>query len=318
MFKRITTETVKEGGIIGTPHPFSEPEAPSWIFPLIGLSLVPIVFWTAASFFNKKWVPVVAGVIALAVGILCVKPMGRSLDALMAAITLPTAAFLILDRRNIKWIAWEYIVITLISLTGGLAIAGLLNSLPYYIHAKQFMGVKFAHFFPIVLIGAYFFHQFGLVRKSLKSPLEWGKALLALVVLGALAFMIARTGNDNPAAVSDTEIKIRNLLDAILFVRPRTKEFLIGHPFLIIGIGMLISLRKGEPNFQNWKGWITLFLMLGAIGETSIVNTMCHIHTPLTISLARIGVGFIAGGILGGAAWVVLKRVSGRFRTAEG
>ncbi|HEY3783375.1 MAG TPA: DUF5693 family protein [Fimbriimonadaceae bacterium] len=318
LIKLISTETVKEGGIIGTPHPFTEPGVPSWVFPLTGLSLVPIVIWTAAGFFKQRWVLILAGLIALAIAAFCIRPMGRSLDALLAAVTLPTAAFLILDRRNIRWIAWEYLVITLISLTGGLAIAGLLNSLPYYIHAKQFMGVKFAHFFPIVLIGAYFFHQFGLVRKSLKSPLEWGKALLAFVVLGALAFMIARTGNDNPAAVSDTEIKLRNLLDAILFVRPRTKEFLIGHPFLIVGIGMLISLKRGDPKFQNWKGWITLCLMLGAIGETSIVNTMCHIHTPLTISLARIGVGFIAGGILGLAAWVVLSKVSGRFRTAEG
>ncbi len=146
----------------------------------------------------------------------------------------------------------------------------------------------------------------------------WGKALLGLLVVLGLVFMIERTGNDNPAAVSDTELKLRAFLDAILFVRPRTKEFLIGHPALIVGIGMLIKMRKGDPRFQDLAGWITLCLMLGAIGQTSIVNTMCHIHTPLTISLARIGVGLVAGGIIGGVAWWLVVRLTNKMRPVQG
>jgi len=313
---QVKDETEKEGGVIGVPHPFSEPGTPAILYPLIGLSLVPLVMWTVFALLPRRWLAVLAGLCALGLGALCYKATGpgRQLDALLAALVLPTLAFIVIDRREGKRWLWEYVVITLISLTGGLVIAGLLNGLVFFVYAKQFLGVKFAHFFPIAVVGAYFFHRFGIVRKSLSSPLDWGKAVLAVVVMGALVFMIARTGNDNPAAVSDTEIKIRNFLDAILFVRPRTKEFLVGHPFLIIGLGMLISVRRGEPKFQKFKGWITLFLMLGAIGQTSIVNTMCHIHTPLTISLARIGVGWLAGGILGFAVWWILSRLSDRLR----
>jgi hypothetical protein len=189
---------------------------------------------------------------------------------------------------------------------GGLSIAGLLNTLPYYIRASQFEGVKVAVFVPIVLVAIYYFVRIGGMKEALKSPVTWGASLLALVILAALAFMNSRTGNDNPAGVSGFELKMRFLLDQVLFVRPRTKEFMIGHPLLILGIGML-SMYKRKPN-ATLGLWTTLALAGGAIGQTSIVNTMCHIHTPVTLSLARIGVGIVAGVIIGFIVWTVAKR----------
>lgn len=317
---KVGKETIRQGGVIGDPHPFEESQVPRPLFPLLGLSIVPVAIWSLAQFLRRKAWLIVAAILFAGLGAACWLPHARPFMALFAAIVYPTAAFLVLDRRAVGRAKWpvEYLFTTLISFVGGLAVAGLLNSLAYFIHAQQFMGVKFAHFAPIALVGAYFYYRFGLLRKSLSEPVEWGRAFLALVVLGALAFMISRTGNDNPAGVSGVELKARNLLDVILFVRPRTKEFLIGHPFLILGIGMMLRSRNNRLPYVNWNGWITLFIMLGAIGQTSIVNTMCHIHTPLTISLARLGVGFIAGGIIGAAVWVLVDRSFRRFVTAEG
>jgi hypothetical protein len=48
-------------------------------------------------------------------------------------------------------------------------------------------------------------------------------------------------------------------------------------------------------------------LLIGAIGQTSIVNTLCHLHTPVEVSLIRILIGLILGGILGSAAWALLN-----------
>jgi hypothetical protein len=127
-----------------------------------------------------------------------------------------------------------------------------------------------------------------------------------LVILGALMFMSSRTGNDNPAGVSDLELKMRFLLDRILVVRPRTKEFLIGHPLLIVGIGLLAA-HRAKPN-PKLAILTALALAGGAIGQTDIVNTLCHIHTPILLSLTRIGVGVVAGCIIGLAVWVVAKR----------
>jgi hypothetical protein len=305
--EKVKTETENQGSVVGDPHPFTEPGVPSVLFLAIALSVLPVALWTASAFIKSRGWLIFLGVIFTAVAAACYKPVGHPYMALLAALVFPTAAFLVLDGRKGKSWPVEYLVITLVSLTGGLAVAGLINGLPYYVHAQQFMGVKFAHFFPIVLIGAYFFYRFGLVKKSLSSPVEWGKALLALVILGGLGFMLARTGNDNPAAVSGVELKLRYLLDVILFVRPRTKEFLIGHPFLIVGIAALIYFRN-HPQADKWKGWIALLLMLGAVGQTSIVNTMCHIHTPMVLSLARIGVGWVAGGIIGAVVWGVVRK----------
>ena len=64
----------------------------------------------------------------------------------------------------------------------------------------------------------------------------WSQAGLAILILALFAFMISRTGNDNPAGVSSVELAFRSLLEKILIVRPRTKEFLIGHPAMIVAI----------------------------------------------------------------------------------
>ena len=60
--------------------------------------------------------------------------------------------------------------------------------------------------------------------------------------------------------------------------------------------------------FATVQCWIFVG-RLAAIGQTSVVNTMCHLHTPITLSLARIGVGWILGCILGWIVWGVLSRV---------
>ena len=38
--------------------------------------------------------------------------------------------------------------------------------------------------------------------------------------------------------------------------------------------------------------------VLGSIGATSVINTMCHLHTPLEVGLTRIAIGVVVGGIL--------------------
>ena len=96
-------------------------------------------------------------------------------------------------------------------------------------------------------------------------------------------------------------------MDTLLFVRPRTKEFLLGHPLLIVGIALWIRARAADAP-PTWKGWAAVALAVGAIGQTSVVNTLCHLHTPIALSMARLGVGWVAGGILGFLLWAVVGR----------
>ncbi len=67
--------------------------------------------------------------------------------------------------------------------------------------------------------------------------------MVGIVALVALALFVARSGNDPGVGVSATELKVRSLLDKYLLVRPRTKEFLLGHPALLLGLACSASGR---------------------------------------------------------------------------
>jgi hypothetical protein len=302
---------VESGGYsMAKPHPYGKPEIPRWLFVLIGLVVAPVIWWTATVFVQNTGIRIVGAALLALLVLGCYVKNGREYMALFAAIALPLASFITLDARKPKRWPLEILIVSAISLVGGLVVAGLLNDLPYYVRADQFSGVKLAHFLPIGLVGLYYFRRFTNVGEALNTPVKWLQAATAIFILAALAFMFTRTGNDNPAGVSGFELKIRDLLDTILVVRPRTKEFMIGHPALVVGIGLL-SLAYWRSRMTG-KGWIPLLMMIAAIGQTSIVNTMCHLHTPVVLSLTRIGVGLLAGGILGGILWAIVMRFQPR------
>ena len=48
-------------------------------------------------------------------------------------------------------------------------------------------------------------------------------------------------------------------------------------------------------------------LMLGAIGQTSVVNTLCHLHIPVALSLGRVIEGLVLGCIIGFGIWVAME-----------
>ncbi|HLK16106.1 MAG TPA: DUF5693 family protein, partial [Fimbriimonadaceae bacterium] len=273
----------------------------------IALSLAPIAWW-AGSVLHRSlgWAGLV---VALLTGAAAFSPHFRQWAALLGAITFPVAAYFVLDALKSRSVGTAYISTTLISLTGGLFVAGLLSALPYYIRAFEFPGVKLAVFLPIIVVACYFVWRLTDARGTLNSPIRWGIALMTLVVLGAMGFMLLRTGNDNPAAVSSWELKFRDVLDAVLFVRPRTKTFLIGFPLLYIGVAMLMRYRAAETGgLPKLGGWTALLLAGGAIGQTDVVNTLCHIHTPIALSLERIGVAFVVGTLIGYVGWRIILR----------
>lgn len=300
---RIVKEVEKQGGEIGAAKPFETYRVPSALFALVGLSLAPGIWFSVAYFVKNPRVRWVGAALIALLGAACYAHQARPVMAFLASVAFPILAFQLLQERKLRSWPVEYFLVSFVSFVGGLGIAGLLNGLPYLVRAEQFEGVKVAVFLPIAVIAAMSYSNLADLKGALKSPIFWSQAGLTLALLGALAFMISRTGNDNPAGVSGIELKFRYLLDTLLFVRPRTKEFMIGHPFLIVGLCMLARLRAGGPLPKGFAGWAALALAVGAVGQTDIVNTMCHFHTPVALSLARIGVGLVAGGILGMVLW---------------
>lgn len=308
----VNREVTREGYTLGTPHPFVDSGVPSPVFLAIALMMTPALFWLGSRFVISSAGQLIGGLaLALLVGA-CVKSDGRQIAALVAAISFPLLAFVCLEhwsRSSKPNVALLFLQVSAVSVVGGLAVAGLLNGLPFFVKGDAFMGVKIAHFLPMALIGAYFFTRLTDAKAGLSSPILWSQVGISMIILVAFVFMASRTGNDGPAGVSGIEIAFRSLLEQIMVVRPRTKEFLIGHPVMIIAIGLLVRHRMSG---MNKGGWIALLLIVGAIGQTSMVNTMCHLHTPLTVSLIRIGVGLVLGGIIGAVSWAIIGRMPAR------
>ncbi len=88
---------------------------------------------------------------------------------------------------------------------------------------------------------------------------------------------------ENVVQISTPESFIRLLLEKTFGIRPRFKEFLIGHPILILGLAF--NLR--------------IFIILGLVGQTSLINTFLHAHTPFYICLFRTFYGLIIGFFIG-------------------
>jgi len=112
-----------------------------------------------------------------------------------------------------------------------------------------------------------------------------------LFVLAVAGIYILRTGNFG-LPVMELEIKLREALERLLLVRPRLKEFLIGHPALVL---LLAS---------NHKQLRPILLSIAVIGQLSLVNTFTHIHTPVLLSLLRSIYGLVFGFAIG---WLILR-----------
>lgn len=190
------------------------------------------------------------------------------------------------SREALRALAGASAVTTL----GVIAVAGLLASLPFMLKINQFLGIKAAHALPIVLIaivvvtglprpGRPWREERERIRRRVSDffsqPLAVGALILGVVAIAALSFALARTGNEPGIGVSGVELRLRALLDSILPVRPRTKEFLIGHPAFVLALALW---------YRGKRKWVAPLLLVGVVGQVSLLNTFCHIHTPLRLS----------------------------------
>ena len=197
---------------------------------------------------------------------------------------------------------------SLISFAGAMILSALLTDTAYMLKLDNFTGVKIAHVIPLVLVPVILWlHEqewYALLTGTAKSNVRFWHLAAGLVLLAGLAIYILRTGNESLGTVSGIEMQFRQYLDRILGIRPRTKEFLIGHPM------MLILLYFGY-RFRMFP-----VLVAGAIGQISLINTYAHLHTPVLISWVRSAHGLWIGILLGCAAILILLRLLHGFGVA--
>ena len=134
-------------------------------------------------------------------------------------------------------------------------------------------------------------------KKLFNAAVTYKWVAAFVVIAGLLLIYLLRTGNDT-TTVSEYERLFRAMLDNVLFVRPRTKEFLFGHPLLLLAFYWGYQRDEMLP-----------VLALGAIGQISLVNTFAHIHTPVLTSLLRTINGLVLGIVIGVALILVVNLV---------
>ena len=312
----VAKATARDGLRLGVPQASHEPGLPRHFALLIGLAIAPTVWFAAAGFVEDRRVRRAGAFLLAVLAVGCLTKVGTQLMALLAAAAAPVAAFEILDAvaPRLKGpegarILQAFVLVSAVSLVGGLVVAGMLNGLLYYVKADEFKGIKVAVFLPVFGIGWYAFTRLTDWRGNLRNPITWGAVILAAFLAGALAFMLARTGNDGGVGASGSEMALRGLLDRYAYVRPRTKEFLVGHPVMVVALGLYLRHRRAARPSRAMGGWVALLLLLGAVGQTSVVNTLCHLHIPVSLSLARIAIGLFLGAVFGFVAWSVVASV---------
>lgn len=328
---RLAQDTVKAGFGLSEPSTFGRvwPDSLQGRLPVAAIGLG---VGAAALLLLAGIVPVsrsLQALLTLGAGIVCAllvlsgKNIGLQLVALLAAVVFPALGFILFPQplgafedhthavvRNrsqaIIPAVVEFAAISAVTLIGALMVAGLLSELPFMLKTSSFAGIKAATVLPLLLVG--FVYLTGMTgeypswqeeRKAVTARLQrffsepllvWHTVamLAALVIIG---LMVARSGNDSGIGVSETELRFRALLDRYLGARPRTKEFAMGHPALLLGLAM--------ATIPRWRRWAFPLVLLGIIGQVGMLNSFCHLHTTLKLTVLRTVHGLWIGGLIG-------------------
>lgn len=192
-------------------------------------------------------------------------------------------------QPGVLWALAGFALITAFSLSGALCEAALLSDPAFAARLEVMRGVKVVLLVPWILGAALLVGRKEWVRLS-KTPVLWWQAALCVGLVGAALVLVARSGNTGLFQRMLGEQNWRQGLENFFGVRPRTKEFLIGHPLLFLGL-----FFQGKGNTRAAAG----FMALGLIGQISLINTFSHAHTPLDLSLARTGWGLLLGLVIG-------------------
>ena len=321
----VRSELEAEGLNVGNPELLPEFSIPLPALILLGAGVIAAGAWlfalAAEPFFRKrKWripylILIVLALAAWAAGLIIMPVFARKLFAFACAIVYPSLGIILIlqDKGIAPLTRWReargqpprlagcglallgatatLVVMSALTMVGAVIMSALLAEPIFMLKLNGFVGVKAAHIVPLALVPLILWLReedwFGLLSGTVKKSVMFWQLGICLIMLAALAVYIMRTGNDSPETVFSIELTMRQMLQDFLGVRPRTSEFLIGHPL------MLVLLYFG------YKFSMFPVLMVGIMGQVSLMNTYAHIHTPLLVSLQRSGNGLWLGMLLG-------------------
>ncbi len=313
MVKRIADELRAHGYRLGRATPIPLYHGDNRVLVGVAALSVPAVFalLLLALGWYRRWIVFAAYALTIllyGVGLALHHDLfARSILALAGALLFETAALLALAPaftdppqaklraqllHSVRWTS----IATGVALLGALVVVGLMSSPLAMEEIEQFRGVKLVLGLPplIALLLYLFSGKFSAgsmrARDLLVAQLRSYQLLLGLAIVAAGALMVMRSGNESDIAPSHAELVLRHVLESVLSVRPRFKEFLVGYPAM-----MLVPALT--PAHRRLAGW--LLALCAGVGIGDIVDTFSHLHTPLLVSTLRVFNGLWIGIVIG-------------------
>jgi len=195
-------------------------------------------------------------------------------------------------------------VVSIVSVLGAVVMAALLSEWDFMMEVREFLGVKLAHVVPVIVLGLLLAaadvapgELWRRLRGWLRQPLLLEYGIAIILIATAVVFALGRTGNSGLPLLGGLELKSRVVLERVLIARPRTKEYLVGDPFMVLAFALAAAgLRR----------WVLPAAVIGAIGQVGLVNSFSHIHTPLVYAFMRTLYALVIGSALGGVLVALL------------
>ena len=292
--KRLTALLREDGFEMGIPEAAPDFKVPRGISALILLGPLALALlalghtWQLGLPLNLLLLLVGIGLIF--VGLSAAEGVFVLVAAWGTAVLVPLSAYLLLAPGLERGEGWRTGLLVLLAfsgmaLLGGLWVGTVLSGTELFLKLEGFRGVKAALLLPLFGVILLHFARHGL--SSLRGLLLRRPALgeLLLLLFGTAVVLIVLLRSDNYSTVTGLEEWLREALENVLYARPRFKEFLLGHPLLLLWGAS--GRRLGD--------YAVVVLALGMIGQVSIINTFAHLHSPLLLSLLRTANGLLLG-----------------------
>ena len=200
---------------------------------------------------------------------------------------------------------WQLALAVLMSLVGGMYLAAILADTRFLLEIDIYRGVKLTFIMPLVLMTVLYVKRYdmlgvagcglkaalGKINELLSKPITFKHVALFGVLGIILLYFVARSGHSAGVPVAAIEVKMRLFLEQLMYARPRQKEFMIGHPAFFLAV---------YAAYHHAPRLIQYALTCGAvIGQASLVQTFCHMRTPVFMSTVRALDGYVMGAVIG-------------------
>jgi hypothetical protein len=279
---------------LGTPKTFKHMDISLWQILAAIMGSIAFAMLAALTVINKKMAYLAFAGMTLVGLAYAVTGSSMFLKALALAVAIITPVFACLSFKKIngmKGVFLQYGKAALISVIGIWLIVTILVGNQYLVKIDAFRGVKLIYIAPIIFMIGY--ALWGNIKTLMRLSIRYWHLVVLILLSGVAFYYISRTGNSG--SVSAIELKLRHSLEQILYVRPRTKEFLIGFPLYVLGVYIARFNKR-----------IALYIFIpGVIGYLSIVNTFTHLHIPLYLSALR-SVYSLSFGLIIGLIFIVV------------